>query len=138
MIDLPFEYWNKLANQTLFISALLGGFSLTIIASLIEYKSTNRFVDIIFKAAAIATTSFLISIFAMTKILMLTTEGYPFKVTGANLMFPRLIGIIAFLTGLIAIITIISSSGWTKSKRLGRFTTILGVLALVIILTLLT
>ncbi len=82
---------------------------------------------------------FLLSVFTMTKILMMTTEGYPFKSDFAHeIMFPRFIGVLSFFLGVVSLTTIIALSGWTKSKKMGIFTTIVGVLTLVLILITMT
>ena len=73
----------------------------------------------------------------MTSIIVRTTVGYPIKVSGDDLMFPRLIGFVSFLFGIISLISIISLSGWTKSKKMGQFTTIIGILSLILILSML-
>jgi len=132
MIKLSFEYWNTLASQLIVISSLLAGFSLSLIFSLTENKS--KIMNYIFRAATTATASFLVVIFAMTKILMLTNKGFPFKVTEGNLIFPRLIGITSFITGILSIIVIISLSGWAKAENSKKFTTIIGVITLILII----
>ncbi|MCI4669940.1 MAG: hypothetical protein MRZ79_17520 [Bacteroidia bacterium] len=136
MTEASIGYWNELANQLIFLSALLGGFSLAVIVSLLAEKSDTRVHTNLFRAAAFSAASFLISIFAMTKILLMTTKGFPFagNITGNDLIIPRLVGMITFITGIFSMIAIISLSGWVKSKRMGRFTSILGSIALLLIL----
>jgi len=53
-------------------------------------------------------------------------------------MLPRVVGVIAFFLGIISLLAMISMSGWTKSKRMGRFTTILGIITLILILLMTT
>ena len=45
--EIPFEYWNKLANQVIAISSLLGGFSIAIIANILVSQNDSRLVKII-------------------------------------------------------------------------------------------
>jgi hypothetical protein len=138
MAEISFEYWNKLANQIIMISSLLGGFSLTIIANILVSKANTPIVRKILIAATLAGSFFLISVFAMTKLLMITTDGYPLVVTSANLMVPRIIGTISFFFGIFSLIAIMSLAGWTKSKTMGKFTTTLGIVTLVVILLMVT
>lgn len=70
----------------------------------------------------------------MTKILMTTTEEYPFKIIENDLTLASTIGSLAFMLGIISLSTVIALSGWTKSKRIGFFTTIIGVLTFLMIL----
>ncbi|MFK7908888.1 MAG: hypothetical protein AB8B69_27415, partial [Chitinophagales bacterium] len=88
----------------------------------------------ILKAATISAGCFLVSVFAMTDVLFKTTPGYPFPVSGSDFIFSRFIGVFVFLLGVIGLCIVISLSGWTKSKEVGRFTTVVGVLTLVLIL----
>lgn len=138
MIELSLDYLNKLANQTIFISALLGGFSLTMLVLLLENDTNSRIMVNIFRLATTATGAFLISIFAMTKILMMTTQGYPFEVKAGELSLPKIIGVLTFFAGIISVIAIVALAGWTKSKKMGRFTTSVGVITLILVLLMLT
>jgi hypothetical protein len=132
--EVPFEYWNKLANQVITISSLLGGFSIAIIANILVSNISTRLVKSIMIVATSAGSFFFVTIFAMTKLLLMTTDGYPFKVSDSDLTLPRLVGTISFFLGILSLITMISLAGWTKSKRMGRITTGLGILTLVLIL----
>lgn len=133
---MSFEYWNKLADHFVFISSLLGGFSIAVVASLIAYDSKNRFVIYILKAATVAAGCFLVSVFAMTDILMKTTPGYPTHVVENDWLLSRVIGMGALFFGIISLLIVISLSGWTKSRRTGIFTTIVGVLTFLLVLIL--
>jgi hypothetical protein len=134
MIEIPLEYWNKLASQLIMISSLLGGFSIAVTANLLVSESNNKITNNILKVATIASGCFLIAVFSLTKIVMMTTQGYPFKVVESSLNFPRMIGIITFMLGIISLSIVIALSGWAKSKKTGIFTTIVGVLTLLMIL----
>lgn len=128
------EYWNQLANHFILISALLAGFSITFIANLIVTETKNKISNYLLIAATIAASCFLVSVFAMTKILLMSTQGYPFEVEENAFKFPRIIGGVSFIFGIISLSTLIGISGWTKSKRMGLFTTLIGILTLIIVL----
>jgi hypothetical protein len=138
MIELTFEYWNKLAEQTITIRSLLGGFSIAVIANFLVSDLNTKLSKSIMAVSTLAASFFLITIFAMTNLLMKTTVGYPFKVVDNDLMLPRVVGVIAFFIGIISLVALISMSGWTKSKKMGRFTTILGTITLLLILLMIT
>ncbi len=138
MEEMSFEYWNKLADQIILISSLLGGFSIAVIANFLVSDTNTRLTRNIMKAAVLAASFFLVSVFAMTKILMMTTDGFPLKMTEGDLRIPSIIGGMTFLFGIISLITMISLSGWTKSKKMGRFTTAIGILTLILILIMLS
>jgi len=42
MTELTFEYWNKLASQTITISSLLGGFTIAVIANFLVSETKTR------------------------------------------------------------------------------------------------
>ncbi|MBC6399422.1 MAG: hypothetical protein GDA42_00540 [Ekhidna sp.] len=73
--------------------------------------------NIILKIPAITSASFLITVFAMTKIVMMTTDSYPIKFENNDLNFPKIIGFMFFFFEIIALSILISLSGWAKSKR---------------------
>ena len=134
MAEIPFEYWNQLANQLITISSLLSGFSIAITANLLVNDVNNPITNNILKTTTIASGCFLITVFAMTKILMMTTAGHPVHITMNDITMPRIIGIIAFVLGIVALSLVIALSGWTKSKKMGRFTTSVGVITFLMIL----
>lgn len=132
--QVPFEYWNKLANQVITISSLLGGFSIAIIANILVSKNDTKLVEKILIVSTLAASFFLITIFAMTKLLLMTTVGYPFEFVPEELKFPRFLGSITFFLGILSLVFMISMSGWTKSKKIGWFTTLIGFITFIIIL----
>jgi len=134
MIEMTPEYWNELANHFILISALLAGFSIAFVANLIVSDTNSRVLKYLQITATVAASSFLISLFSMTKILMMTTEGYPLKIDENDFYVPRIIGGVTFMIGIIALCTLIAISGWTKSKSMGIITTIIGILTLMTVL----
>lgn len=138
MTELTFEYWNKLAEQTITISSLLGGFSIAIIANFLVSDLNTKLSKSIMAVSTLAASSFLITVFAMTNILMKTTAGYPIEVVDNDLMLPRTVGVIAFSIGIISLLAMILMSGWTKSKKMGIFTTIVGFITFLLILLMIT
>lgn len=133
MIELSFDYLNKLAAQNILIVSILCGFTLSVIISILDKKDDNRMMKSIFVCAVIATASFLVSIFANTKILMLTTEGYPVKVSGKKLNFPRILAVLTFLSGILSVLFILVISIWSKSKVSKFLAVIVGLVTLLLI-----
>ena len=138
MAENTFEYWNIFAEQIITISSLLGGFSIAVIANFLVSNLNTKLSKSIMAVSTLAASFFLTTVFAMTNLLMKTTVGYPFEVVDNDLMLPRVVGVIAFFLGIISLLAMISMSGWTKSKRMGRFTTILGIITLILILLMTT
>ncbi len=134
MIEMTSEYLNELANHLILISALLAGFSIAFIANLIVSKTNSRIANSLLIIATVAASCFLISVFGLTKILQMTTEGYPYEIEQKDFNLPRKISGATFMIGIVALSTIIALSGWTKSKTIGIVTTIIGILTLIIVL----
>ena len=138
MEEMSFEYWNKLADQIIVISSLLGGFSIAVIANLLVSNANTRLAKNIMKSAVLAASFFLVSVFAMTKVLMMTTNGFPLEVTEGDFKISSLVGGIAIILGIMSLLTLIALSGWTKSKQMGKFTTVVGILTFILIVLMLT
>lgn len=137
MLELELSYWNELARQTLFVSALLGGFSLTVLATLVGQEIKDSTGERLFGLAITCTLLFMVSIFSMTNIFMKTIEGYPFTIENADLSYPRIVGALCFYGGVISLIILVITAGRAKSSKIGKFATILGVIALILVLSML-
>lgn len=134
-MQITLDYWNELAKQTILISSLLSKFSITIVANILVSDKNDNLTNRILKAATLAAGCFLVSVFAMVQISMMTTSGgYLKEVAAKDFIVPRIIGILTFMIGLFSLTMMISLSGWTKSKEIGRFTTSIGILTLILIL----
>ncbi|MGY3794879.1 hypothetical protein [Aquimarina sp. 433] len=128
------EYWNELGKQTLLITSLLSGFSITVVANLLVADKNDKLTNRILKSATLAAGCFLVSVFAMVNIVMTTTPGGYIKDVSLNdFQVARIVGMITFIIGLFSLTTMIALSGWTKSKKVGLFTTIIGILTLLLI-----
>ncbi|MEQ9166379.1 MAG: hypothetical protein RLO12_08975 [Fulvivirga sp.] len=132
MAELPLEYWNKLSSQFILISVFLGGFSIAITANLLINESEKRIYNVILKLATTSASGFLTTVFSMTKIVLATAEGSPIAVTQSELNTPRVIGFLGYLVGVLSLLTIIGLSGWTKSKSIGIFTTVVSAITFIL------
>ena len=133
-MEITLEYWNELAKQTILISSLLSGFSITVVANLLVSDKNDKLTNRILKFSSLSAGCFLVTVFAMVQISMMTTDGgYLKDVVAKDFVIPRTIGMLTFMIGLFALAAMISLSGWTKSKKVGRFTTIIGILTLMLI-----
>lgn len=128
------EYWNAIANQTLLTSSLLCGFSIAVLANLLVSDKNTKLFNRILKFATISAGCFLVTVFSMSQISMMTTPGgYLKNVVANDFLTPRIIGISTYVIGILSLSVMISLSGWTKSKKTGIFTTVIGVLTLLLI-----
>ena len=138
-MEITLEYWNELAKQTVLIISLLSGFSITVVANLLVSDKNNKLFNRILKSATLSAGCFLVSVFSMIQISMMTTSGGYIKNVSVNDFFvPRIIGTLTFMIGLFSLSVMISLSGWTKSKKVGIYTTVIGILTLLLIFIIMT
>lgn len=134
-MEITLEYWNELAKQTVLISSLLSGFSITVVANILVSDKNDKLMGRILKFATLSSGCFLVAVFAMIQIAMMTTPGgFERNITVDDFLMPRIIGMATFTIGLFALSGMISLSGWTKSRQLGIYTTTVGIGSLLLIL----
>ena len=133
-MEITLEYWNELAKQTLLVSSLISGFSIAIVSNLLVSDKNDKLTNRILKTATLSAGCFLVTVFAMVHIVMATTPGgYVQNVSVDDFLTARIIGMVTFMIGLFSLSTMIALSGWTKSKKVGWFTTVVGVLTILLI-----
>lgn len=131
MTDLPNEYIKALAEQLIFISAFLGGFSATILGTLIVSKHNKKIINSLIISLSLASASFIITVVSMTKITLVLTPGAPYTNHSEIIFFPRILGSMSFYIGIISLVTMIGISGWLKSKKLGIVTTSIAIITFI-------
>ena len=134
VMELPNNYLNALAQQFIFISAFLGGFSAALLGTVIVSEIKTKYSKIMVVSSALAAMCFVVTVFGMTSILFQTTEGYPLVIDSHGLLLIRIISIFSMIIGLISFTVSIGSSGWLMSKRIGRITTGIGIIAFILII----
>lgn len=137
MEELSPNYWNTLASQLIVISTLLGGFSFANLFVVHGIDCQPKLKRNLFKGLTLSSVGFIVSIFAMTNIIMRTTDGYPFPISNKTLLLPRIVGVISLLVGLISIIYVITISGKLKEYNTRTFSLIVGLIALILIILML-
>jgi len=138
MLELSNEYINALATQTAFTSTFLGGFSATILGSLVLSDRNDKLIKRLVISFSLTTCLFIIVVLAMTNLMLVTTPGFPFPPKYDDTLLARVIGLLSFVLALIALLVSIAMMGWLKSKRIGIATTCFCAISLVIIFILLT
>ncbi len=138
-MEVSAEYMNKFAEQMILISSLLAGFSMTIVANLLTYEGKDRLTINILKSATVAAGAFLVTVFTMTGLLLVTSRDFPVELRPYTAMdTSRIIGATGFFLGLAALSVVIALAGWTKSRSTGIFTTTVGIITFLIMMYCLT
>ena len=136
MLTLSNDYINALATQIIFISVFLGGFSATLLVTLLVADNERKMMKVLIVSSASAAILFIIATFAMTKLVMVTTPGFPLKIVENEMIRARVFGVLAHIGGILALMFTIVASGWLKSRRLGIATTMLGATGFIAIIVL--
>ncbi|MFD0798431.1 hypothetical protein ACFQZJ_13245 [Maribacter chungangensis] len=129
------DYLNIISNQLVLVSSLMSGFSIAILANLLTFKTDNKFAAYVFRLTSVAAGCFLVTVFALTKIIKMTTKGYQYETTVEDFAFASSLASSTFLIGILTLSAVIALSGWIKSKKTGIFTTVVGFLTLLFILS---
>lgn len=138
MNELSFEYLHTMSSQVILICTFLAGFSATILSSFVTQKQHSRIRNVIILSLLIATCTMLISMFYLTNIFILTTPGYPQKVSIEALSQQLTICMIFFVFGIAAFLLFISLTGWLNSRNMGMVTSVLGAVTFIFVLSILS
>ncbi len=134
MEPLSLEYLRVLSSQLIFISVFLGGVSAGILGNLITSNKSGKLINVMIFGYAIASTAFIVSVFSMTKTLVMVTPGSPFPKPEVFQSATNPLGVLGFFLGIIALLFMIALSGWLKSKKLGIATSIIALIGFLIVM----
>lgn len=135
MQQLAPAYLSTLATQIGALSAFLGGFAATYLATFLIAGQRTRPASVAIAAAAISSVGFIVAVIAST---MLIAALHPDAPKGAL----RLAGTaqtamtLSFLFAMLALLLSLGASGWTRSRGMGWTTSIAAGLATLIVLAL--
>lgn len=129
MQSLPPDYLAEVARQLAFVSAVLGGFAATFLATLLTARPEGRAGAWAIATSALAAVSFIVAVIATTGLAIVLNPHAPARVIAAAAIGrARLCGTLAFIVGLYALLAAIAASGFLRSRRAGRVTTAIAVL----------
>jgi Na+/H+-translocating membrane pyrophosphatase len=136
MAELSPEYFKIISEQLVLISVFLGGISTTILGTIIMQESESKILKFMILALSLSAVSFIVAVIGMTKVQVILAPDSPYLNKEDALFYPRLIGGLAFYLGIYSLLTVVGSTGWMKSKRIGIFTTTLAIISGLLISTL--
>ncbi|NQZ89528.1 MAG: hypothetical protein HRT54_18285 [Colwellia sp.] len=129
MQALPSNYLVEIAQQIAFVSAFLGGFSATFLATLIVYSSSKKSTDWSIGCSAFAASCFIVAVVGSVMLTIVLHPEAPSNVSaGASINTARVVIFIGFALGLYALLCSIGISGWIRSRRTGIMTSTCAVL----------
>jgi len=115
----------ELGRQMAFLSAFLGGFAATFLATLLPHAPGRRSACWTVAASALSAVAFVVAVLAGTMLSVTLHPHAPAHVTSPGaLERARLLGVVSFLVGIFALLTAVGCSGWIRSRRAGLFTSL--------------
>ena len=129
-----FRLFHTMSSQISFVCIFLAGFSAAILGSFVSQRENSNLSKAIIISLLVATCTLLVSLFILTDIFIHTTEGYPTNKTKEDLQGQFGQSMVALMFGLTSFLTFISLSGWLSSRRMGIFTTIMGIATFIALL----
>jgi hypothetical protein len=120
MADLSPEFLSELLGQIAFLSAVLGGFSVTFLATILVVPSPTSVTAWVIGAAGVAAAFFIAAAVSATG------AGLAIQVPEFAHRLPLLQGIAgaAFAIGIYAFLVALGACGWVRSRRIGIVTTV--------------
>lgn len=134
MVVLSSAFLGAWAGQIGGLSAFLGGFSATVLVTLLVANNRNRATQSAVVLTALSAVAFVVAAVATTTLVAGSHPDAPVSVARAAAQGPaRIMAATCFAIGTYALLAAVGCAGWLQSQRLGLITTglaILGGLAL--------
>lgn len=125
MQSLPSSYLAEMARQVAFISAFLGGFAATFLATLLVANPTRKSADWSIGCSAVAASCFVVAVIASVTQTVVLHPDAPANVTaGSSIDTARIVGTLGFGFGVYALLGSVGVSGWIRSRRMGLVTSV--------------
>lgn len=123
MTPLAADYLSTLAAQIGSVSAFLGGFAATFLAMFLTMGHRSRAASVAIGASAIASVAFVVAVIGSTALIAMLHPHAPAGMA-ADVGKAQVLGSLAFLLGIAALLASLGASGWTRSRRAGWMTSV--------------
>lgn len=134
MQTLPDSYLIEIARQFAFLSAFLGGFAATFLATLLFVGSSKRIADWVVGSAATAACSFVVGVIASVMLTIVLHPDVPANVSrGSSVETARVVSSLGFGIGVLALLVSIGLCGWIRSSKSGISTSIVSFIGLFLV-----
>jgi hypothetical protein len=128
-------YLSALASQIGGLSAFLGGFAATFLATLLTLGHQGRLMTVTIGFAVTSAIAFILAVVAATTLIAILHPDAPRAIAGASAAMAQNFMTLGFGIGTMALLASLGCSGWTRSRQIGWITSIAaGVGALCILL----
>jgi hypothetical protein len=117
-------YMSALAAQLAGVSAFLGGFAATFLATLLTLGHQGRLMTITIGFAVTSSVAFIVTVVAATMLTAIFHPETPPMMANFDAVGPRAIMTLGFAIGALSLLASLGCSGWTRSRGIGWTTTI--------------
>lgn len=122
---LPSDYLLEIARQLAFLSAFLGGFAATFLATLLVAGPADRMAGWTIGSAATAACAFIVAVIVSVTLTIVLHPSVPANVVaGSSVNAARVASTLSFGVGVYALLLSVGLSGWIRSPRSGRVTSL--------------
>lgn len=128
-------YIAALASQLAALSAFLGGFAATFLATLLTLGHQSRLMTVTIGLAVTSAVAFIVTVVAATMLIAIYHPAAPQFMTVLTTSQPRTIMSLGFTVGSLALLASLGCSGWTRSRAIGWTTTIAAAVGAALILS---
>ena len=131
MSDANPSFMIAVAEQLSFVSAFLGGFSATILFTILVFSSPKKSVSWIVVSSALAACSLLIAVIASWRLLILLHPEFPLELNNSMVGILWRSMLLGYGLGFLSLLVSIGLSGWLRSSRAGITTSGIAFVAMV-------
>lgn len=129
MTELTTEYIVAVAEQLSFVSAFLGGISITILVTIVVFTSEQKSVNWIVSFSALAACSLLIAVVAAWRLTILLHPSLPIPTDMGLIKILSLGMLLGYGLGFFSLLVSVGLTGWLRSKRDGIITSTIALIA---------
>ncbi len=137
MQELPAEYVPELYRQTAFLSAVLGGFSIAFLGTLLTLTLERKVINWTIWILAFAATSLIVATFASIGVLLdivrLGITSFDFATWPADTLRTKAIADSCMIFGMYALVIAVGFSGSIRDKQTGIVTALLSLIGLALL-----
>lgn len=128
-------YIGALATQLAALSAFLGGFAATFLATLLTLGHESRLMTIMIGLAVTSAVAFIVTVVAATMLTAIYHPAAPAFMATLATSQPRAIMSLGFTVGSLSLLASLGCSGWARSRAIGWTTTVAAVVGAALIVT---
>jgi hypothetical protein len=128
------SYISALATQLGTLSAFLGGFAATFLATLLTFDNRSRLITTTIGLAVTSAVSFIVTVVAATTLNAIYHPEAPSLMASQSASQTRIIMSLGFAIGSLSLLASLGCSGWMRSRGIGWITTIAALVGSILII----